>query len=383
MSKHHKASSWRAALLAGTAAAFAAGLALSVGMDTAAAQARVVKSGKDKVTVRITGQVTKDLIFFDDGDSSRVRIVGSNYSSSRVRWHADGKISPELNVGALIEVGVDDARNALNNTGFGGRSGNDFQTRKAELFFNHKNLGRVWLGSGDTAANGVMNTTAHGAFVFLTASSSLMLNGLQFRTSGGDGSLSGISVGTVLPDNDFASREPRIRYDTPVFQGFMASASLSDDSAAEVALRYSAKVMGTKVKAAVGYHEGSAGAEGGEIWGGALSFVHSTGLGATVAWATKDFDAAGRQDQDVFYVAGHFGRKFTEIGKTIIVGEYHQADNGGGNANQASSYGFGVLQKVDAAATEVYVKYSNFDLDRTGLNVNDIDAVMVGARIKF
>ena len=39
-----------------------------------------------------------------------------------------------------------------------GRSGNDLQTRKMEIFITHNQFGRVWMGAGDPVANGVMNT---------------------------------------------------------------------------------------------------------------------------------------------------------------------------------------------------------------------------------
>ena len=105
--------------------------------------AKVITSSSDKVKVRITGQFSREAIYLDDGGSSRMRYQDSNYSSSRFRILTESKINSDIKVGGQLEVGMDDARNALSNTAnFAGRSGNDFQTRKTEIWFNHKRFGR-------------------------------------------------------------------------------------------------------------------------------------------------------------------------------------------------------------------------------------------------
>ena len=73
-----------------------------------------------------------------------------------------------MKVNAQNEIAFDDARNAISNNTWrsanGGRSGNDLQTRKAEIFITHNQFGRVWMGAGDPAANGVMNINTHGVY---------------------------------------------------------------------------------------------------------------------------------------------------------------------------------------------------------------------------
>ena len=85
-------------------------------------------------------------------------------SSSRFRIHASGKINSNIKVGARNEIAFDDARNAPNNraSANAGRSGNDLQTRKTEIFITHNQFGRVWMLH--PAANGVMNTVTHGIY---------------------------------------------------------------------------------------------------------------------------------------------------------------------------------------------------------------------------
>ena len=55
-----------------------------------------------------------------------------------------------------------------------------------------------------------------------------------------------------MTDLDFNSRSTRVRYDTPVIAGFMASVSHSDGQEVEAALRYSGKILDSKVKWGMG-----------------------------------------------------------------------------------------------------------------------------------
>ena len=102
--------------------------------------------------------------------------------------HASGKINSNIKVGARNEIAFDDARNAPNNTrasANAGRSGNDLQTRKTEIFITHNQFGRVWMGAGDPAANGIMNTPTHGIYSALPGFMGLIAE-CQYRNEGSE-----------------------------------------------------------------------------------------------------------------------------------------------------------------------------------------------------
>ena len=80
---------------------------------------------------------------------------------------------------------------------------------------------------------------------------------------------------------------------------------------------------------------------------------------------------------------GHFQRKFNELGKSSLVVEYDQKENTAGDGDTATGVGVTLHQAIDAAAMEVWVKYSNFDLDREGVDTDDIDVFTLGTRMKF
>jgi len=387
-------SKFKVGSLLGSTALVALGVAFA-GQATAADNARVVKSSKDQVSLKISGQFSREMHYVDDGFSNRIRHQDSNYSSSRFRFHANGKINADMKVGALSEIAIDDARNAPANTNGsfnGGRSGNDLQTRKTEIFIHHNQFGRVWMGAGDPAANGVMNTVTHGIYSALPGFMGLVASNHQYRqtdefTFGG----ASTTLGRQHADLDFNSRQTRVRYDTPVFAGFMASVSHDDAQRIEAALRYSGKVFDSKVKFGIGMAQNTGEGETiTEMYGAQLSFVHSSGLGLTggCAYQKRDKSVVGQarevdNDPAGCVIQGHFQRKFNELGKSSIVVEYDRKDNMNQAGDNATGIGVTLHQAIDAAAMEVWVKYSNFELDRDSASFKDINIVSLGTRMKF
>lgn len=384
----------KAHLLAGTALV-AVGVAFA-GSASADGHAKVVKSSKDQVSLTISGQFSREMVYVDDGHSGRVRHQDSDYSSSRFLLNAAGKINADMKVGAKAEIAIDDARNGISNntdSTFGGRSGNDLRTRKAEIFITHNSFGRVYIGAGDSAANGTMNTASHGVYSALINFAALTAANVQFRNEGAAGNassgsgLSGVTLAGANPDLDFNSRTTRIRYDTPVIAGFMGSVSHHDDQAVEAALRYSGKIFDTKIKAAVGFAEGGAGAGNNEFYAAGFAAEHSSGLGISISCGYENEDAnsstAGAADPAKCGIQGHFARKFNELGKTTLVIEHEQTDNANREGDTAKAYGVTLHQAIDAAAMEIWAKWATFELDRDGSNFDDVDLVSIGTRVKF
>jgi predicted porin len=373
----------KANLLAGTALV-ALGVALA-GTASADGHAKVVKSSSDKVSLRISGQFSRSVHVIDDGVNQRVMHQDSNYSSSRFRFHANAKVNSNLKVAATLESSVDDARNTTElQSPNGGSTGNDFQTRIADIAFKHSQLGTMTMGSGNAAANGVNNANAHGVYVALTSAMALQTTATQY-TNEGDNTQTGISLVGAMSDNDFNSRETRLRYDTPAMMGFKASVSHASNQSIEYALRYGGKILDSKVKAAIGLAQNTSGQANSEIVGGTISGVHSSGIGATLscAFVNSESTAETKDDPQHCYVAGHFQRKFNEMGKTSLIVEMQQNDNQNAKGDVAKAYGVTLHQKIDAAALEVWAKYSNHELEREQSDFNDIDILSVGTRIKF
>jgi hypothetical protein len=323
-------------LLAGTALV-ALGVA-AAGQASADGHAKVVKNSQDKVSLRISGQIHREINIADDGNRTRVNHVDSNYSSSRFRFHLAGKVNANLKVGATTEISIDDARNGV-------------------------------------------SIALPGGMGFLGGS------GLAFTRSADGTQITHAGVLGVMGDLDFNSRRARLRYDTPNIMGFVGSISHSTQQSIEYALRYSGKIFDTKVKAAAGMAQNTSGLATEEMYGAQISVGHSSGLGATFGCHYQNSGASAENEADPAgcNVQGHFQRKFNEMGRTSLVVEYSQADDVNARGDIASAYGVTVKQDITAAALDVFVKYTNYDLERDAeaAGIEDIDVFTIGSRIRF
>ena len=378
----------------GGAALVALGVAFA-GQATAG-EARVMKNSKDQVSLKVTGQFSTEMHMVDDGFSTRVRHQDANYSSSRFRFLADSKVNANLKVRGVAEIAMNDARNAPSNaraTFNSGRSGNDLQTRKTELIFTHNQMGRVYIGAGSAGADGVMNINTHGVYSSLPGFMGLIASSHQFKED--KDTLSGASLGGQFADLDFNSRQQRVRYDTPAVGGFMLTMSHSDRQTVEAAIRFSGKMFDSKVKAGIGTAQMSGEGEAfDEMYGAQVSMAHKSGLGFTMGCgfqkrAAKVTSSAGIQETDNdrsgCHTQGHLKRKFNSLGASTIVVEYDRKANMQSHGDVATGVGVNFHQKIDAAALEVWVKYSNYDLEREvgSASVEDIDIISLGTRMKF
>ena len=378
----------------GGAALVALGVAFA-GQATAG-EARVMKNSKDQVSLKVTGQFSTEMHMVDDGFSTRVRHQDANYSSSRFRFLADSKVNANLKVRGVAEIAMNDARNAPSNARASfnsGRSGNDVQTRKTELIFTHNQMGRVYIGAGSAGADGVMNINTHGVYSSLPGFMGLIASSHQFKED--KDTLSGASLGGQFADLDFNSRQQRVRYDTPAVGGFMLTMSHSDRQTVEAAIRFSGKMFDSKVKAGIGTAQMSGEGEAfDEMYGAQVSMAHKSGLGFTMGCgfqkrAAKVTSSAGIQETDNdrsgCHTQGHLKRKFNSLGASTIVVEYDRKANMQSHGDVATGVGVNFHQKIDAAALEVWVKYSNYDLEREvgSASVEDIDIISLGTRMKF
>jgi broad specificity polyphosphatase/5'/3'-nucleotidase SurE len=103
---------------------------------------------------------------------------------------------------------------------------------------------------------------------------------------------------------------------------------------------------------------------------------------------------AGLDDTSTtWFIQPGIERKWHELGKTTIFGEYRKDDAG---ANPGTTKGAdltfwagGIVQNIEAAAMDLYVIYRHAEGDyvktgaATSTNLDDFDMVISGARIQF
>ena len=190
------------------------------------------------------------------------------------------QVMPLINAGALMDISdlVVDAPwiDQINES----EGSVDFNDRVMEAVFNSKSLGKVSIGQGSTASDSASEVDLSGASVVAYSSVADLAGGLFFFDDDAD-DLSGIRVKDVFSNLDGMGRADRVRYDTPTFFGFTASASTAEDQQNDAALRWGAEMAGFQAGAAVAYSEPDGSDH--RINGSASALHLDTGLNLTVA----------------------------------------------------------------------------------------------------
>ena len=344
------------------------------------------KSGT-KASLTMSGQVNRGVLFADDGTDSEIFHVDNDNSSTRIRWVGKGKVTENFSMGMTIEVQLES--NSTANVNIAGHeaatpSTNSFGERKMEVWLSNKNLGKLTLGQGDTASNGSaeLNFLGQGAMYPGIAD---MSGGILFRAStdpvGGDAT--GPAINSAWNTHDGLSRADRIRYDTPKFAGFVASASHLQGGNWDIGLRHSGKFGQFKTKAAIFYAntEQTTASTSDDQIDGSFAVLHDSGLNLTFSAGTRDQQT--RNDDDHIYVALGYIAKLTDIGTTRFSVDYGNANDVQLSDDDFTTFGIAVTQNIKSISADIYATFRNHELDRTGVDFDDINSFLAGARVKF
>ena len=191
-------------------------------------------------------------------------------------------------------------------------------------------------------------------------------------------------MGDVYSDMTGLGRDDRLRYDTPDMGGFQIGTSLVDGGEWDLAATYGREFESLKLSVGAGYSNPSGtSTTTSSIAHGSLSMIMNNGFNMTMATGKSKMKSAARNDPDFRYLKLGYLASWMKLGKTALAMDYGQYDEVAQNNDDATSYAVMVVQNLDDWGTELYGVYRNYDLNRTGASLNDIDAVMMGARVKF
>jgi uncharacterized coiled-coil protein SlyX len=342
------------------------------------------KTAPKRVSLAISGQVNRAVLYAEDGNSGELFHVDNDHSSTRLRLVGTGRVSKDISLGAKIEVQMESNSTASvsqddNENGIGGAS---FTERKLEVWVDSKQFGRLWLGQGDTASNDSAQVDLSGTTVIAYSNSpDEFSGGVKFRnpTTGAFGP----AVKSVFSNFDGLSRDDRIRYDTPKLANFMLSASHISGGAYDVALRHKAKFGPFKTSAAIAFADPSSNSTTIENrLSGSASVRHDSGFSLTFA-AGRDKPERGGPDPKFVYGKLGYATRIFDIGETAFAIDFAHAEDIAMSGDRAISYGAGLVQNLKAWNTQFYAGIRNHELDRTGANFDDVFSLLAGARVKF
>ena len=343
-----------------------------------------VSRAKKTMNFKISGQINRAVQIADNGLNSEIRHVTNTNSQNKLRFSGTGKLTDDLKIQAYAEIGNNDSGSSSqsvsdadvgNNTGFA-------TTRYMELRITSKSMGKLYLGHGSDAQDGVVgagNLSGLGVAMSGGMDEDLQFADEDFVTS------TGAAVGRVDAfNNEFdGTRQDRIRYDTPSFGGFKVAVSHANNDRVSYSLRYGGNFNGMKVKGAIGKTEKDAGtATDNDETAASIGVLLPMGLNLQYAYGERS--RAGQNDPEANYVRVGYRMKGMGAGETRVGVSLHTVDDGSANGDEFQSLNFAVVQVIEPLGAELYGAYSNVSLDRTATaNIEDIDIVTVGLRVNF
>lgn len=334
-----------------------------------------VKKGNRRVSLQISGQISKAFLWVSDGSESRSEVIDNHVSGTRLSFSGSAKISPTFSAGYVIQVGINDQPVVP--------IMDDHITIRHSYWWMEGAVGKFSMGLTSMASDGAAQTTLANTDV---ASRLMSIQPLS----------NAFLAGADLPFNEL--RRNVVRYDSPNLGGFTASASwargdtpfgfgVSEDQAWDLAIRYAGEFGGFRVAAAVAYskQDGNIGltplisAGRDTVLSGSVSLMHmNSGLFVNVgAGDVKGDDMLG--DFRMGHVQAGIQKKLSTWGATTFYGEYARLQVAGSTDADPVFYGLGITQNIEAAAMDVFLAGRQYDLDGN----DPLRTLMVGARINF
>ena len=376
-------------------------------------EATTARKGNRKVSLTISGWVTEQIMGWDDSIESNA-YVGTSLNDLGTRLHFDGnaQINAEWSAGYSLRLDitgangfVQDANNANGGEGPPGAL-NSYWWIKSER------LGRVSVGrqshaSDDTWVDlsGAGSIFAANLVIFDGQNFGLVPKGTNARAKATWGDIATCyTVGVGIFADCGGDRTNSVRYDTPTWNGFMASTSWGQDDFWDVAIRHSGEFGSFKTAFGASYQNNQDqrinAITDSELWQVNFAFLHTpTGIFGSVHYGHEIPD--GFKETDQLYLKAGVRTNLNSWGSTVFYGEYGQ-DNDmfsgltggavfsgvtdicdgftgtGGNIDNACianagavdatgstfrRFGFGVVQEIDAASMALWLKYKNYSAD--------------------
>lgn len=353
---------------------------------SSAEPAPVVKSGNDKVSVKLYGQINRAALYADDGNEDNWYFVDNVNSTTRVGLLGSSRplSDSDLSLGSRFEVEfAANKSTAVSQKDKNNADDKNFKKRHFDIFVNSGRFGKLSLGHGDTASEGASEIDLSGTGVVSSSDIPDMAGGQFFYDDRTD-SLSSTRVRDVFDNMDGLGRDDRLRYDTPRFHGFMASGSVISGAGGDTALRYDGEIGEFKLAAAAAYSDPSSSSDTiDKTVNGSASVLHSSGLNATFAGGWQENKESTQEDPTFYYGKLGFRRQFFPIGITALSLEWGRFNDIDEDDDEADTLGVMGVQNIDDWATEYYLGYRWHKLDRKDSSLDDINALMTGLRVKF
>jgi len=349
-------------------------------------EATTARKGTKKVSLNIYGQVNKAILYYDIEDVSDTRVIENGASETFVGFAAKVQINKDFAAGGVVELGQ--GRTYLHvHEGFFEDSidlatNNDIYTRQSYVFLSTP-AGRVSVGlqsmaTDDFTVPSVANTDASTKRLTLQPLGGIVVSHWFWGT---------LLDAELEPFN--GKKAEAIRYDSPVFAGFSASAAWESGSDSwDAAIRYAGELGGFTVIGAIGYEVDKAD----EIFGSpVVTFFlgdtetrtllvnggvkhNATGIFAQGSWAELEIDPETDPSvkTEAWHVQAGWEGKLFAFGTTTVWGGWLEWED-----LSLTSYELGINQNIGGGA-DLYLVGKQYEL-------GDIDgtSILGGMRLRY
>lgn len=381
-------------------------------------EATTALKGNRKVSLTVTGYVSKQIMFWSDGVERNAYVTDLGPTqATNFRFTGEATIAPGWKAGYMIRI-QDLTDNPMGSNQDRDSTDLGLNVQMSNWFIASKDYGKVSVGRNALAAkSAAMFTDLSGTQVI--ANYVLFDGGGFFLRSNGAYLPSKITWGDL--GYCYSQQRPwggdcdgivmnGVRYDSPTFAGFSISASYGEDDDWEVAGRYSGEVSGFKLAFGVGYSVNtdestqpppiSTSKDSAFFQAGGYVQHLATGLFLHVAYGQEDNNGRltsggySEPNSHQWYAKGGMRRQWLALGHTIIYGEYGQyldqlgpaALAAGATDSQFTRWGIGAVQEIDAASMSLWIKYREHQAEIAGAGFGKIDDfryISTGALINF
>ncbi len=355
------------------------------------------------VDVKMYGQVNKALMGYDDGANTDFAVVDNDNSSTRFGLKGEQKLDNGLTASVLIEMesqsnpsnsttqnqAANNSTTPLDRSNAGVGSTPTLEERHASVGL-AGNFGGVVLGKTSTATDGIFTKDKAGVTDIMTSDVFRIGGGLVFRN--GANGFSNATIGGMT-FNGAVDRANAIRYDSPKISGpwgtVSAKASTSQGGDVDGSAQYENKFGGFDVIAAGGIKlnnddTSTATNTAEKRYMAAVSAKHATGFAGTFAYTTDDLGqkTATAKDPEQWYAKLSYAWDAYEV-----AADYGQANHYGSTGvvlsdSELTTYGVGAQYNMGNGVSLAGM-YRNYDADRSGTSLQDIDLFVANMRVKF
>ncbi len=347
----------------------------------------VFQAGGKDVNLKISGQISRMALHYDDGEESDLRSVDNDHSSTRLRLLATVKPDADWTIGGRLEAELlaNSSKNFTRSKTKGAKNLATFNERYIEVTVEHRRYGKLYLGQGNTASNKTSQADLSGTNLAGRSEVYKWGAALEFWDST-NGRYSGISVHDAVDDMDGRSRKDRIRYDTPSFNGLKLATSVHEGGAWDLAAFYGQKIATVAIKAAASFVDMSPVSDRVKSqYSGSLALRHNNGWNAAIGIGGQDTkgEAAAQDPWFVYLKLGYRTKTLNRLGLTAFSLDHGYFDELEAKDQDATVWGLQLVQSIDAWRTDIFAGWRRYSLDSPGIDTAAIDIIGIGARFKF